>query len=85
MDRRPRACSSVVRTLVACIALVMLALPATSAEAAEPKNLAPGFTSLPVNAKVLITPIDVELYSISAGGIPEPRADWTAAARSPLV
>jgi hypothetical protein len=45
------------------------------------QSLAPGFTALPANAKVLITPIDVELYSISAGGVPEPRADWTTAAQ----
>ena len=25
-------------------------------------------------------PVDVELFSLSAGGVAEPRADWTAAA-----
>jgi hypothetical protein len=46
------------------------------------RNLAPGFTELPANARILVTPVDVELYSISGGGIPEPRADWTAAAQA---
>jgi hypothetical protein len=43
-------------------------------------NLAPGFTTLPKGAKVAIMPVDLELFSISAGGVPEPRADWTEAA-----
>jgi hypothetical protein len=29
-------------------------------------------------------PVDVELFSISAGGVPEPRADWTEAAQRHL-
>lgn len=41
---------------------------------------AEGFTRLPAGAKVALMPPDVELYAISAGGIPEPRADWTSAA-----
>jgi hypothetical protein len=44
-------------------------------------QLAPGFTQLPPGAKVVIAPLDVELFSISAGGVLEPRADWTAAAQ----
>jgi hypothetical protein len=47
---------------------------------AQSRNLAPGFTALPKNAKVVIMPTDIELFSISAGGIPEPKADWTEAA-----
>lgn len=47
---------------------------------ADSRNLAPGFTKLPQHAKLLIMPPDVELFSISAGGVPEPRADWTEAA-----
>jgi hypothetical protein len=41
---------------------------------------AEGFTRLPPGAKVALMPPDVELYAISAGGIPEPREDWTRAA-----
>jgi len=56
--------------------------PAASAPAApvESKYLAPGFTQLPKAARVVIMPVDVELYSLSAGGVAEPRADWTTAA-----
>lgn len=43
-------------------------------------NLAPGFTTLPKGAKVAVMPSDIELFSISAGGISEPRADWTESA-----
>src|SRR6266850_473639 len=43
-------------------------------------NTAPGFSALPKGAKVAIMPTDIELFSISAGGVPEPRADWTEAA-----
>lgn len=44
---------------------------------AESKNLAPGFDSLPKGAKILVMPPDVELFSISGGGVVEPKADWT--------
>jgi hypothetical protein len=44
-------------------------------------NLAPGFSTLPKGAKVAIMPVDLELFSISAGGVSEPRADWTEAAQ----
>lgn len=46
----------------------------------QSKNLAPGFGSLPKSAKVVLMPADVELFSISGGGVPEPKADWTEAA-----
>jgi hypothetical protein len=42
------------------------------------KNLAPGFTSIPAGSKIVLMPIDVELFSISAGGVTEPKADWTS-------
>jgi hypothetical protein len=63
--------------------LVVVALAAWVAlapVAARAQNLAPGFTHVPKDATVVIMPVDVELFSISAGGIPEPRADWTEAA-----
>jgi len=43
-------------------------------------NLAPGFTKMTKGAKVVIMPTDIELFSLSAGGVPEPKADWTDAA-----
>jgi hypothetical protein len=51
-----------------------------AAVAAASRNLAPGFTQLPRSAKVAVMPVDVELFSLSAGGVAEPRADWTATA-----
>jgi hypothetical protein len=61
--------------------VLALALIAGDAAAqAGAKNLAPGFTQLPSAAKIVIMPVDVELFSLSMGGIPEPRADWTATA-----
>lgn len=56
------------------------AAPATAATGS--KFLAPGFTGLAPSAKVLLMPVDVELFSLSAGGVAEPKADWTAAART---
>jgi hypothetical protein len=50
----------------------------------QSKNLAPGFTRLQDQAKVVIMPADVELFSISAGGVQEPRADWTEQAQKHL-
>jgi hypothetical protein len=47
---------------------------------AQSKNLAPGFASLPKGAKLAIMPMEIELFSISGGGVIEPRADWTEAA-----
>ena len=41
----------------------------------------PGSTGLAASAKVLIAPLDVELFQLSAGGLAEPKADWTEAAQ----
>jgi hypothetical protein len=61
--------------------LVFLLCLAGAAHAqSQSRNLAPGFTALPKGAVVLLAPLDVELFSVSAGGVPEPRADWTTAA-----
>ena len=58
-----------------------LALSLAAAAAwGQSKNLAPGFTSLPKGAAVVIMPTDIELFSISGGGVLEPKADWTEAA-----
>lgn len=70
------------------LGLALVALPAWSQGAGQAprsttvgsKNLAPGFTRLQLGDRVLLMPIDVELYSVSAGGVQEPRADWTAKA-----
>jgi hypothetical protein len=57
-----------------------LVLGVTPASAQNDKNLAPGFTQLAKSAQVLVMPVDVELFSMSAGGVNEPRADWTSTA-----
>lgn len=59
---------------------VMLLLLASAAFAQTSKNLAPGFTQRAVDSRLVIIPVDMELFSISAGGMPEPKADWTEAA-----
>ena len=46
-----------------------------------PKNVVPGFVGLDSGDKVLLMPVDVELFSLSAGGVAEPKADWTASAQ----
>lgn len=60
--------------------IAVLCAVASGAVQAQERNLAPGFKLLPVNAKVALMPTDIELFSISAGGVAEPRADWTDAA-----
>ena len=62
------------------IAALLLFVAAAGPAGAQSRNLAPGFTALPRNATIAIIPTDIELFSLSAGGVPEPRADWTAAA-----
>ena len=59
---------------------VLASIPAR----ADSRNIAPGFSSLAKSSTVLIMPPDVELFSMSAGGVNEPRADWTAAAQTHL-
>lgn len=65
--------------VVVCIGLALLfALPVQAQQA--DRNKAPGFTTLPRETRVVLMPTDIELFSISAGGVLEPRADWTDAA-----
>ena len=58
----------------------VIAVSFAAAAWGQSKNLAPGFTSLPKGASVVIMPTDIELFSISGGGVLEPKADWTEAA-----
>lgn len=57
-----------------------LAVALSGSVLAQSKNLAPGFTGLPKGARIVIMPTDIELFSVSAGGVLEPKADWTEAA-----
>lgn len=62
-------------------AALLLAAALTAQAQDASRHLAPGFTALPKDAKVVIAPLDVELFSLSAGGHPEPKAEWTQAAK----
>jgi len=64
---------------VALFGLAPQAAAQTAAQTAS-RYLAPGFTQLARDQKIVVLPPDVELFSLSAGGVAEPRADWTAAA-----
>lgn len=66
-------------TVIVGVAFAMAATPAV-AQATVSKNLAAGFSQLPKDSTLVILPVDVELFSLSAGGVAEPRADWTTAA-----
>ena len=61
------------------VALVAAAASPALAQESGSRHLAPGFTSRPAASKLVVIPPDMELFSISAGGIVEPRADWTEA------
>jgi hypothetical protein len=65
-------------------ALACLILLWAGVAAAQPK-LAPGFTKLPPNSVIALMPADIELFEISAGGVGEPRADWTEAATKNIM
>src|SRR5215208_2053443 len=54
---------------------------AMKAQEPDSKHLAPGFHARPAGSKLVIVPADMELFSISAGGVQEPKADWTEAAQ----
>jgi hypothetical protein len=60
---------------------LLLAGAAVQAQEAVSRQLAPGFTTRVAGSRLLIVPADMELFSISAGGVVEPRADWTDAAQ----
>jgi len=47
----------------------------------QSRQLAPGFHARPAASRLVIAPADIELYSISAGGVQEPKANWTEAAQ----
>jgi len=66
--------------IVAALWLVA-AVSVPSLASAQAPNLAPGFSGVPKGAKIVMMPADIEIFSISAGGVPEPRADWTEAAQ----
>lgn len=67
-------------SVAARVVCALMVVFASLAHAQSSKNLAPGFTQRATNSKLVIVPVDLELFSISGGGVQEPRADWTEAA-----
>ena len=70
----------VMRRATARCWLAVFAMFVSVAVQAQSRNMAPGFTLLPKDAKVVVAPLDVELFELTAGGILAPKADWTEAA-----
>jgi hypothetical protein len=67
------------RALAAAVLFAGISLMPVQAQPS--RQLAPGFTSRAADSKLVIIPVDMELFSLSAGGVAEPRADWTEAAQ----
>ncbi|MEO8125219.1 MAG: hypothetical protein ABI633_14320 [Burkholderiales bacterium] len=74
------------KVLIACLSAGLVSgtaaqtVPAAPPQRTAPapsRNIEPGFAGLAASDKLLLMPIDIELYSLSAGGVSEPRADWT--------
>lgn len=65
----------------ALVAVSCLAVPAAAQTGASSRNYAPGFSQRAAGSRMVIVQTDMELFSQSAGGVLEPRADWTEAAQ----
>jgi len=76
MGEARRMGSPLMRGLL-CAVLWLVAVSAI----AQDRQRAPGFEQRPAASKLVVVPADMELFSISAGGVQEPRADWTEAAQ----
>jgi hypothetical protein len=70
-----------VAAIVTLVAVLLVATPTAAQAQAASRNLAPGFKGPEKGARMVITPLDVELFSMSAGGVLEPKADWTDSAQ----
>ena len=69
------------RRLAAGLLVVVSALGSAAQAQAPSRNFAPGFSTPAPGSRLVILPADMELFSLSGGGIVEPKADWTAAAQ----
>lgn len=67
------------------VAAVLCIVCPLSAVAQESRQLAPGFQTLPPASRVVVAPIDVELFEMGLGGTLEPKADWTANAQKHMA
>jgi hypothetical protein len=68
------------RIAVPLVVALLVAAGVAQAQERPSRHLAPGFSTRPAASKLVVIPADMELFSISAGGVVEPRQDWTAAA-----
>lgn len=68
------------RPILCCLLLLSVA---TATGCAQTKTLTRSEGNRPplAGARVLLMPADIELYELTVGGLPEPKADWTASAR----
>jgi hypothetical protein len=65
--------------------LCLLSVGAVAYAQSPELRLAPGFSKLPSTAKIVLMPIDIELFSLTAGGVQEPQAEWTDQASKHLT
>ena len=79
LRNRMRAAAAAALIALATIVLGTVAAPAAAQTAS--RNYAPGFSQRTPGSKIVVVQTDMELYSQSAGGVLEPRADWTEAAQ----
>lgn len=75
----PALVPRIARSLALAFVLAAAALAHAADENA--RHLAPGFSTRAAGSRLLVLPADMELFSVSAGGVIEPRADWTEAAQ----
>lgn len=66
------------------VTLVLFWLMAAPQVMGEPSR-AEGFAKLPAGTKIAVMPLDIELFLLSAGGVAEPQAEWTAKAHENLA
>ena len=72
------------RWMRVCLVTAVVAVQGISVAWAQAKQLAPDFNGREASSTLVVVPADLELFSISAGGLSEPRADWTDAAQNHL-
>jgi hypothetical protein len=72
------------RTTRTLLLATLLAAAAVHAQETS-RQLAPGFSARSAGSGLLVLPADMELFSISAGGVVEPREDWTDAAQRNFI
>jgi hypothetical protein len=76
---RARSAAGALRHTATAVTLLLLA-----ACAQTQSNTVEGLATLPPDSRIILMPLDIELGLLNAGGIVEPRADWTEAARGHL-